>query len=138
MDHNIACSDQLSKARDYRTGQGKALFLLVYARMHKARFQLCAVGQFKDLVESSAKDIPLQETLRKVLNFTSKGWDAAKAHALRAVETDNLMRVWLSDDSCTSGLLFQCHLGRIHIDSPIGGSSNPNCTATHAACGIVF
>ena len=71
-------------------------------------------------MESSAKDVPLQETLRKVLNFTSKGWDAAKAHALRAVETDNKMRVWLSDDTHTQGLLFQCHLGRINIDSPIG------------------
>lgn len=79
-----------------------------------------AVGQFKDLVESSAKDVPLQETLRKVLNFTTKGWDAAKAHALRAVETDNRMRVWLADDAHTKGLLFQCHLGRINIDSPIG------------------
>lgn len=71
-------------------------------------------------MESSAKDVPLQETLRKVLNFTSKGWDAAKAHALRAVETDNRMRVWLADDAHTQGLLFQCHLGRINIDSPIG------------------
>ena len=85
-----------------------------------------AVGQFKDLVESSAKDVPLQETLRKVLNFTSKGWDAAKAHALRAVETDNRMRVWLGDDAHTQGLLFQCHLGRINIDSPIGQSSMPS------------
>lgn len=77
-------------------------------------------------MESSAKDVPLQETLRKVLNFTSKGWDAAKAHALRAVETDNKMRVWLSDDTHTQGLLFQCHLGRINIDSPIGKfHSNP-------------
>lgn len=88
--------------------------------MVKELASLGAVGQFKDLVESSAKDVPLQETLRKVLNFTSKGWDAAKAHALRAVETDNKMRVWMSDDTHTQGLLYQCHLGRINIDSPIG------------------
>ena len=80
------------------------------------------MGQFRDLVESSARDVPLQETLRKVLNFTSKGWEAAKAHALKAVETDNRMRVWLSDDTHTQGLLFRCHLGRVHIDAPIGMS----------------
>ena len=86
--------------------------------------QYCAVGQFRDLVESTAKDMPLQETLRKVLNFTSKGWDAAKAHAMKAVETDNRMRIWLSDDTHTRGLLFRCHLGRIDIDSPVGRSKS--------------
>ena len=88
----------------------------------KPRDLCAAVGQFRDLVESSARDVPLQETLRKVLNFTSKGWEAAKAHALKAVETDNRMRVWLSDDTHTQGLLFRCHLGRVHIDAPIGMS----------------
>ena len=81
---------------------------------------LAAVGQFRDLVESSAKDVPLQETLRKVLNFTSKGWEAAKVHALRAVETDNRMRIWLADDSLTQGLLFRCNLGRVDLESPVG------------------
>ena len=87
---------------------------------------VAAVGQFRDLVESSAKDVPLQETLRKVLNFTSKGWEAAKVHALRAVETDNRMRIWLGDDSLTQGLLFRCNLGRVDLESPVG---EPPCPA---------
>lgn len=78
------------------------------------------MGQFKDLVEHTAKDMPLQEALRKVLNFTFKGWEFAKAHALRAVETDNRMRIWLSDDSHCQGLLFRCNLGRVDLDSPVG------------------
>ncbi len=68
-----------------------------------------AVGQFRELVESCTKDAPLQEALKKALNFTAKGWEAARAHALRAVSTDNRMRVWVSDDSHEAGALFRCH-----------------------------
>ena len=97
----------------------------------KAEVAGTAVGQFRDLVESTAKDMPLQEALRKVLNFTSKGWEAAKAHAMKAVETDNRMRIWISDDTQSQGLLFRCNLGRVDLDSPVGESfakkSSPNC-----------
>lgn len=79
-----------------------------------------AVGQFKDLVEASAKDAPLQEALKKALNFTAKGWEAARAHALRAVSTDNRMRIWCSDDSHATGVLFRCNLGRADLDAPVG------------------
>ncbi len=79
-----------------------------------------AVGQFKDLVESTEKDVPLCETLKKVLNFTAKGWEVARAHALRAVATDNRMRIWLQDDKMQTGLLFRCNLGRVDLDVPVG------------------
>ena len=79
-----------------------------------------AVGQFKDLVESAEKDAPLQDALKKALNFTGKGWDAARAHVLRAVHTDNRMRIWLADDAGDSGLLFRCNLGRADLDAPLG------------------
>jgi hypothetical protein len=78
------------------------------------------VGQFKELVESAEKDQPLQENLRKALNLTAKGWEGACKHALRAVTTDNRMRIWTADDSLTTGLLFRCHLGRILLDAPVG------------------
>eukprot|EP00884_Botryococcus_braunii_P005106 jgi/Botrbrau1/14597/Bobra.242_2s0007.1 len=81
---------------------------------------ITTVGQFKDLMESCEKDIPLQETLKKVLNFTAKGWAVAREHALRAVSTDNRMRIWCSDDKLSTGLLFKCHLGRIDLESPVG------------------
>lgn len=71
-------------------------------------------------MESTARDLPLQETLRRVLNFTSKAWEAAKAHAMKAVETDNRMRIWLADDAHSRGLLFRCNLGRVDLDTPIG------------------
>jgi hypothetical protein len=110
------------KARRQVCEVGEPAFTHSQLNMHVWRRAVVgiAVGQFRDLVESSSRDVPLQETLRKVLNFTSKGWEAAKAHALKAVETDNRMRIWLSDDTHTQGLLFRCHLGRVNIDSPIG------------------
>lgn len=82
-----------------------------------------AVGQFKELVESSETDQPLQETLKKVLNFTSNGWQKAREHAMRAVSTDNRMRAWCADDSLEDGLLFKCYLGRVDLEAPVGESS---------------
>lgn len=81
-----------------------------------------AVGQFKELVESSETDQPLQETLKKVLNFTSNGWHKAREHAIRAVSTDNRMRAWCADDSLEDGLLFKCYLGRVDLEAPVGRS----------------
>ena len=83
---------------------------------------LAAVGQFKELVESSETDQPLQETLKKVLNFTSNGWQKAREHAMRAVSTDNRMRAWCADDSLEDGLLFKCYLGRVDLEAPVGES----------------
>ncbi len=77
------------------------------------------MGQFRELVESCTKDAPLQEALKKALNFTAKGWEAARAHA---VSTDNRMRVWASDDSHKTGALFRCHLGRVDLDAPVGAA----------------
>lgn len=97
----------------------------------EVRFAWPAVGQFKELVESSETDQPLQETLKKVLNFTSNGWHKAREHALRAVSTDNRMRAWCADDSLEDGLLFKCYLGRVDLEAPVGESQhvfqNTNC-----------
>jgi hypothetical protein len=82
------------------------------------------VGQFKELVESSETDQPLQETLKKVLNFTSNGWHKAREHAMRAVSTDNRMRAWCADDSLEDGLLFKCYLGRVDLEAPVGECFN--------------
>ena len=78
------------------------------------------MGQFRELVESSETDQPLQETLKKVLNFTSNGWHKAREHAMRAVSTDNRMRAWCADDSLEDGLLFKCCLGRVVLEAPVG------------------
>lgn len=110
----LSSSNSFSQLGSNGPGSGKSVFERMSFDVYSA------VGQFKDLVESTEKDMPLQETLRKVLNFTSKGWDAAKAHAMKAVETDNRMRIWLSDDSHKNGLLFRCNLGRVDLDAPIG------------------
>lgn len=97
-----------------------------------------AVGQFKELVESSETDQPLQETLKKVLNFTSNGWHKAREHAMRAVSTDNRMRAWCADDSLEDGLLFKCYLGRVDLEAPVGKSKHSitqscRCTTFKAA-----
>ena len=94
----------------------------IKAQKHAAelRFAWSAVGQFKELVESSETDQPLQETLKKVLNFTSNGWHKAREHAMRAVSTDNRMRAWCADDSLEDGLLFKCYLGRVDLEAPVG------------------
>ncbi|CAL5229296.1 g12594 [Coccomyxa viridis] len=81
---------------------------------------ITTVGQFKELVLSAERDQPLQEHLRKVLNLTAKGWEEASRHALRAVTTDNRMRMWLADDAASTGLLFRCARGRIALDTPVG------------------
>ena len=73
-------------------------------------------------MESCAKDAPLQEALKKALNFTAKGWEAARAHVARAVGTDNRMRIWVSDDSHAAGVLFRCNLGRVDLDAPVGAA----------------
>ena len=93
-----------------------------------------AVGQFKELVESSETDQPLQETLKKVLNFTSNGWHKAREHAMRAVSTDNRMRAWCADDSLEDGLLFKCYLGRVDLEAPVGKPQH----STHADCRYVM
>ena len=56
----------------------------------------------------------------QVLNLTAKGWEEASRHALRAVTTDNRMRMWLADDAASTGLLFRCARGRIALDTPVG------------------
>ena len=90
--------------------------------------RLCiAVGQFKELVLSAERDQPLQEHLRKVLNLTAKGWEEAARHALRAVSTDNRMRMWLADDAASTGLLFRCTRGRIALDNPVGAPRPAKC-----------
>lgn len=96
----------------------------------EVRFAWPAVGQFKELVESSETDQPLQETLKKVLNFTSNGWHKAREHALRAVSTDNRMRAWCADDSLEDGLLFKCYLGRVDLEAPVGESQHVTHTQT--------
>lgn len=93
-----------------------------------------AVGQFRDLVESCARDVQLQETLRKVLAFTARGWDAARQHALRAVQTDNRMRIWCADDAMTLGLLFRCALGRVDIHNPVGELPGLGCVCSGPVC----
>ena len=79
----------------------------------------CLVGQFKDLIEMAERDRVLCDTLKKVLKLT-KGWDAAREHAMAAVGTDNQMRIWYQDDAMLGGLLFKCQLGCIDLDSPVG------------------
>ena len=89
------------------------------------------MGQFKELVLSAERDQPLQEHLRKVLNLTAKGWEEAARHALRAVSTDNRMRMWLADDAASTGLLFRCTRGRIALDNPVGAPRQrqaPSCS----------
>lgn len=61
----------------------------------------------------------LCDTLKKVLKLT-KGWDAAREHALSAVNTDNRMRIWYKDDSMLTGLLFRCNLGNVDLENPVG------------------
>jgi hypothetical protein len=60
---------------------------------------------------------------------------------MRAVTTDNAMRIWVADDSLTTGLLFRCNLGRILLDSPVGaplprptGPCLPTAVVTTPAC----
>ena len=69
-----------------------------------------------------------------MLNLTAKGWDEASRHALRAVSTDNRMRMWLADDAASTGLLFRCARGRIALDAPVGAPPPCHTQASDLPC----
>jgi hypothetical protein len=67
-----------------------------------------------------------------VLKLT-KGWDAAKEHAMQAVTSDHQLRIWSLDS--TAGLLFKCHMGVVDIEKPVGESLlQPARCAARGAC----
>ena len=121
--HMLCCSSSQTDhaclfTQDSACSEGKCLVLHSALRLGWAT---AAVGQFKELVESSERDVQLQETLRKVLNFTAKGWEAARQHALRAVGTDNRMRIWYADKASMQvglysmkGLLWRRSMKHMH------------------------
>lgn len=53
-------------------------------------------------------------------------WTRAYEHALRAVDVDNIVRVWfptaISSDAATPvmGLVFSCKRGKVDMQRPIG------------------
>jgi hypothetical protein len=49
------------------------------------------VSQFRELCEIADRDRSLTDTLKKVLKL-SKGWETAREHVYKAVDTDNRMR----------------------------------------------
>ena len=78
---------------------------------------LAAVGEFRELCMWADKDRALCETLKKVLKLT-KGWDAAKEHAMQAVTSDHLLRIWSQEPN--SGLIFKTLMGVVDIEKPCG------------------
>ena len=57
----------------------------------KRRRRPSAVSQFRELCEIADRDRSLTDTLKKVLKL-SKGWETAREHVYKAVDTDNRMR----------------------------------------------
>ena len=53
----------------------------------------------------------------------TKGWDAV-------VGTDNQMRMWYPDDPTLGGLLFNCWLGQVDLDAPVGAPRVQACVCT--------
>ena len=79
-----------------------------------------AVGQFRDLVEMAERNKPLRETLKQVLRLT-KGWDIARDHVRRAVETDVQLRVFHPDGRIDVGLVFKCGaFNVVEMHRPVG------------------
>lgn len=86
-----------------------------------------AVGQFRDLVETAERNKALRETLKQVLRLT-KGWDIARDHVRRAVETDVQLRVYHPDGRTEVGLVFKCgSFNVIDINRPVGEPSRGAC-----------
>ncbi|GAB4816111.1 hypothetical protein N2152v2_003157 [Parachlorella kessleri] len=78
------------------------------------------VGQFRELVEMAERSKPLRETLKQVLRLT-KGWDVARDHVRRAVDTDVQLRSYSPDGRADVGLVFKCGaFNVIDINHPIG------------------
>ena len=59
--------------------------------LHLSLAAAFAVSQFRELCEIADRDRALTETLKKVLKL-SKGWETAREHVYKAVDTDNRMR----------------------------------------------
>lgn len=75
------------------------------------------------------KDRALCETLKKVLKLT-KGWDAAKEHAMQAVTSDHQLRIWSQEPN--SGLIFKTLMGVVDIEKPCGAALPPLSLTTQA------
>jgi hypothetical protein len=71
-------------------------------------------------VETAERNKALRETLKQVLRLT-KGWDIARDHVRRAVETDVQLRVYHPDGRTEVGLVFKCgSFNVIDINRPVG------------------
>ncbi|KDD74522.1 hypothetical protein H632_c1256p0, partial [Helicosporidium sp. ATCC 50920] len=78
------------------------------------------VGQFRDLVELAEHNKPLRETLKQVLRLT-KGWDVARDHVRKCVDTDGRLRVFHPDQRCELGLAFRCGAHNVvDLQRPVG------------------
>eukprot|EP00887_Chlorella_sp_A99_P000045 scaffold16.g45.t1 len=78
------------------------------------------VGQFQDLVEMAESNKALRETLKQVLRLT-KGWDVARDHVRRAVETDVQLRVFNPGGRTDVGLVFKCGaFNVVEMHRPVG------------------
>ncbi|KAL6771657.1 CHYB1B [Auxenochlorella protothecoides x Auxenochlorella symbiontica] len=78
------------------------------------------VGQFRELVELAEGNKPLRETLKQVLRLT-KGWDVARDHVRRCVDTDERLRVFHPDGRTDVGLAFRCAAHNVvDLNRPLG------------------
>jgi hypothetical protein len=86
------------------------------------------VGDFRQLIlwaeERPARVAALKRALK--LNRT---WDEVRDHALKAVQTDNNLRVWIDQEAMSAGnkgkdgpvgLLFDCTAAVPKLEAPIG------------------
>jgi hypothetical protein len=88
-------------------------------------------------VETAERNKALRETLKQVLRLT-KGWDIARDHVRRAVETDVQLRVYHPDGRTEVGLVFKCgSFNVIDINRPVGEPSRGGPVCRRRGCGGV-
>lgn len=85
-------------------------------------------------METAERNKALRETLKQVLRLT-KGWDVARDHVRKAVETDMQLRVYHPDGRTEVGLVFKCgSYNVIDINRPVGECCG-GCGGVSVLCG---
>ncbi|DBA98922.1 hypothetical protein WJX77_006198 [Trebouxia sp. C0004] len=87
-------------------------------KLPRELWRVTKVKEFQRVAKLCEADGHMQQKLKQLLKLSKEKWDAACEHAKTAVQVDNRMRAWYIKNMSV-GLLYQCSLGDLRLDSPV-------------------
>ncbi|DBA73831.1 TPA: PSII 6.1 kDa protein, variant 2 [Trebouxia sp. C0005] len=87
-------------------------------KLPRELWRVTKVREFQRVAKLCEADGHMQQKLKQLLKLSKEKWDAACEHAKTAVQVDNRMRAWYIKNMSV-GLLYQCSLGDLRLDSPV-------------------